>query len=100
MVTSRKAHAECGYASTYHGNRTTTTGGLKKADIEKVTNPDGSVRYVGKRKRAVAKANFKPNPFMQAAKKLGFLNKGGPFKPLPKKGTPAYFAIVEQAKHM
>ena len=96
MVAARKTHGECGYASTFHGNRTSTTGGLKKGDIEKVVNKDGSVRYVGKRKRAVAKANYKTNTFMLAARKLGYMTPGGPFKPLPKKGTSAYLAIKAQ----
>ena len=95
-----KQHQRAGYASTFKGTRTSTAGGLKKADIDRVVDKSGSVRYVGKAKRAVAKQNFKCNPFMQAAKSLGFMVKGEAFKPLPKKGTKAYYAIVAQAALM
>ena len=95
-----RLHQTAGYSSTFNGTRATTSGGLKKSDIERIVNKDGTVRYVGKKKRAVAKKNFKQNSFMQAAKSLGFMVKGQAFKPLPKKGTQAYYAIMEQAKHM
>ena len=92
------APSTAGYSSVYSGTRATTAGGLRKGDIEKVVSRDGSVRYVGKKKRAVAKANFRENSFMQAARQLGFFQRGASFKPLPKKGTKAYYAIVAQAK--
>ena len=91
--------ASAGYKSVYSGSRTSTAGGLRKGDIERVVAKDGTVRYVGKKKRAVAKSNFKKNPFMQAAKELGFLAKGE-FRPLPKKGTRAYLEIKSLAAKM
>ena len=33
--------------------------------------------------------------FVKAAKKLGYMKKGAAFRPLPKKGTPAYKKIKQ-----
>ena len=74
-------------------------GGLRKSDIERVVDSKGGVRFVGKKKRASAKASFKTNTFMQAAKAAGYLRKGE-FRPLPKKGTRDYLAIKTLAASM
>ena len=36
--------------------------------------------------------------FVQAAQSKGFMKKGGTFKPIPKKGTKAYNAIIRAMK--
>jgi len=36
--------------------------------------------------------------FIKAAQSKGYMKKGGPFKPLPKKGTKAYNAIISAMK--
>ena len=99
MVAVRR-HATAGYSAVWNGTRNTTSGGLYKADIIRVKKPDGSYKLVGRDKRQAGKDVWRESPWMRAAKKLGYFQKGCKFTPLPKKGSAAYNEICREADYM